>query len=95
MSDKLERDVFGQTKAGETVYRVVIKGGGLTAKIISWAGSSRICVSRDMTRRCSSALTISTATPSIRPISARHPAAVPTVSAVAGLRLTTRTISSN
>ncbi|MEK1860733.1 MAG: galactose-1-epimerase, partial [Rhizobium leguminosarum] len=36
MSDKLERDVFGQTKAGETVYRVVIKGGGLTAKIISW-----------------------------------------------------------
>ncbi|MBY5329197.1 aldose epimerase family protein [Rhizobium leguminosarum] len=36
MSDKLERDVFGQTQAGETVYRVVIKGGGLTAKIISW-----------------------------------------------------------
>ncbi|MGO6901602.1 galactose-1-epimerase, partial [Rhizobium ruizarguesonis] len=36
MSDKLERDVFGQTKAGETVYRVVIRGGGLTAKIITW-----------------------------------------------------------
>ncbi|KKZ88762.1 galactose mutarotase [Rhizobium phaseoli] len=36
MSDKLEREVFGKTKAGETVYRVVIKGGGLTAKIISW-----------------------------------------------------------
>ena len=36
MSDKLKREVFGQTKAGETVYRVEIRGGGLTAKIISW-----------------------------------------------------------
>jgi aldose 1-epimerase len=36
MSDKLKRDVFGQTKAGETVYRVEIKGGGLTAKIMTW-----------------------------------------------------------
>ena len=36
MSDKLEREVFGQTKAGETVYRVEIRGGGLTAKILTW-----------------------------------------------------------
>ncbi|MGO7976144.1 galactose-1-epimerase, partial [Rhizobium ruizarguesonis] len=43
MSDSLERDVFGQTQAGETVYRVAIKGGGLTVKIISWGAS---CPSR-------------------------------------------------
>ncbi len=36
MSEKLERDVFGTTKDGETVYRVEIKGGGLTAKIMTW-----------------------------------------------------------
>ena len=36
MSEKLEREVFGTTKDGETVYRVEIKGGGLTAKIMTW-----------------------------------------------------------
>ena len=36
MTEMLKREVFGQTKSGETVYRVEIKGGGLTAKIISW-----------------------------------------------------------
>ena len=30
MADKLEREVFGQTKEGETVHRVAISGGGLT-----------------------------------------------------------------
>jgi aldose 1-epimerase len=32
----LERDVFGKTADGETVYRVKIAGGGLTAHILSW-----------------------------------------------------------
>ncbi|MBZ9790778.1 galactose mutarotase [Rhizobium sp. 3T7] len=36
MTQMLKREIFGQTKSGETVYRVEIKGGGLTAKIISW-----------------------------------------------------------
>lgn len=36
MVDKLEREVFGQTKEGETVHRVVIRGGGLTVKVLSW-----------------------------------------------------------
>lgn len=36
MAEMLKREVFGQTQSGETVYRVEIKGGGLTAKIISW-----------------------------------------------------------
>ncbi|MEX2742553.1 aldose epimerase family protein [Rhizobium mongolense] len=36
MSEKLEREVFGTTKDGETVYRVEIRGGGLTAKIMTW-----------------------------------------------------------
>ncbi|KWV44160.1 galactose mutarotase [Rhizobium altiplani] len=36
MSEMLKREVFGQTQSGETVYRVEIKGGGLTAKIITW-----------------------------------------------------------
>ena len=36
MVDKLEREVFGQTKDGETVHRVVIRGGGLTVKVLSW-----------------------------------------------------------
>ncbi|WP_176082702.1 aldose epimerase family protein [Martelella sp. HB161492] len=31
-----EREVFGTTETGETVYRVTITGGGLTAKIINW-----------------------------------------------------------
>jgi aldose 1-epimerase len=31
-----QREVFGQTAAGETVYRVVLSGGGLTAKVITW-----------------------------------------------------------
>jgi aldose 1-epimerase len=32
----LEREVFGKTAEGETVYRVRIAGGGLTAHIITW-----------------------------------------------------------
>jgi aldose 1-epimerase len=32
----LHRDVFGKTAAGETVYRVRIEGGGLTAHILTW-----------------------------------------------------------
>lgn len=32
----LKRDVFGKTASGETVYRVRIEGGGLTAHIITW-----------------------------------------------------------
>ncbi|MBW9114264.1 galactose mutarotase [Rhizobium cauense] len=36
MAEMLKREVFGQTQSGETVYRVEIKGGGLTAKVISW-----------------------------------------------------------
>ncbi|NMN74055.1 aldose epimerase family protein [Rhizobium sp. 57MFTsu3.2] len=36
MAEMLKREVFGQTQSGETVFRVEIKGGGLTAKIITW-----------------------------------------------------------
>lgn len=36
MADGLKRDVFGTTKTGETVHRVEISGGGLTAKVITW-----------------------------------------------------------
>ena len=36
MAEQLKREVFGTTKDGETVYRVEIKGGGLTAKIMTW-----------------------------------------------------------
>lgn len=36
MADKLEREVFGRTKEGETVHRVAISGGGLTVKVLSW-----------------------------------------------------------
>ncbi|MDQ0560696.1 aldose 1-epimerase [Rhizobium mesoamericanum] len=36
MAEMLKREVFGQTQSGETVYRAEIKGGGLTAKIITW-----------------------------------------------------------
>jgi aldose 1-epimerase len=32
----LEREVFGTTETGETVYRVRIGGGGLTAHILTW-----------------------------------------------------------
>lgn len=32
----LQREVFGKTAAGETVHRVKITGGGLTAHVISW-----------------------------------------------------------
>lgn len=32
----MEQKVFGTTPQGETVYRVVLRGGGLTANIISW-----------------------------------------------------------
>ncbi|OCJ03220.1 galactose mutarotase [Rhizobium sp. AC44/96] len=32
----LEREVFGHTETGETVHRVEIIGGGLTAKVITW-----------------------------------------------------------
>jgi aldose 1-epimerase len=32
----LEREVFGKTAAGQTVYRVKISGGGLTAHIMTW-----------------------------------------------------------
>lgn len=31
-----QSEVFGTTAAGETVYRVTIKGGGLTAKVMTW-----------------------------------------------------------
>ncbi|MEZ2129977.1 MULTISPECIES: aldose epimerase family protein [unclassified Sinorhizobium] len=34
--DTSKREVFGHTAAGEPVYRVEIKGGGLTAKVMSW-----------------------------------------------------------
>ena len=37
MTDKsLEREEFGTTAAGETVYRVRIAGGGLKANILTW-----------------------------------------------------------
>ncbi|KQV20385.1 aldose epimerase [Rhizobium sp. Root1203] len=36
MADTLKREVFGQTTTGEAVYRVEIKGGGLTAKVMTW-----------------------------------------------------------
>ncbi|WP_416799486.1 aldose epimerase family protein [Ciceribacter azotifigens] len=32
----MERELFGQTAAGEPVYRVTLKGGGLTMKVITW-----------------------------------------------------------
>lgn len=32
----MERELFGQTTAGEPVYRVTLKGGGLTMKVITW-----------------------------------------------------------
>jgi Galactose mutarotase and related enzymes len=31
-----EREVFGTTASGETVYRVTIRGGGLTAHVMTW-----------------------------------------------------------
>lgn len=31
-----QREVFGKTATGETVYRVTLSGGGLTAKVITW-----------------------------------------------------------
>ncbi len=31
-----EREVFGRTASGETVYRVTIRGGGLTAHVMTW-----------------------------------------------------------
>lgn len=31
-----EREVFGHTPKGETVHRVTISGGGLTAKVLTW-----------------------------------------------------------
>jgi aldose 1-epimerase len=36
MAEALQREVFGQTREGETVHRVEIRGGGLTAKVMSW-----------------------------------------------------------
>ncbi|KQV73080.1 aldose epimerase family protein [Rhizobium sp. Root1220] len=36
MTEMLEREVFGRTKTSEPVYRVEIRGGGLTAKIMTW-----------------------------------------------------------
>ncbi|HLP67223.1 MAG TPA: aldose epimerase family protein [Rhizobium sp.] len=32
----MERELFGQTAAGEPVYRVTLVGGGLTMKVITW-----------------------------------------------------------
>lgn len=32
----MERERFGQTAAGEPVYRVTLEGGGLTMKVITW-----------------------------------------------------------
>ncbi len=32
----MERELFGQTTAGEPVYRVTLEGGGLTMKVITW-----------------------------------------------------------
>ena len=34
--DALEREIFGKTATGETVFRVKISGGGLTAHVLSW-----------------------------------------------------------
>lgn len=31
-----DREIFGHLPSGEPVYRVTLKGGGLTAKILSW-----------------------------------------------------------
>ena len=31
-----EREIFGQTANGETVYRVELRGGGLKAKVMTW-----------------------------------------------------------
>jgi hypothetical protein len=92
MSEKLEREVFGQTKAGETVYRVVIKGGGLTAKIISWGA-----VIQDLRLEGHDApLSLGFEDfDSFPPISAPHPAAAPTASAAVNSRSTARTFSSS
>lgn len=32
----MEKEVFGQTAAGETVYRVHLRGGGLSASVMTW-----------------------------------------------------------
>lgn len=32
----MEREIFGHTALGEPVYRVTLKGGGLTMKVITW-----------------------------------------------------------
>lgn len=32
----MEKEVFGQTAAGETVYRVHLQGGGLSASVMTW-----------------------------------------------------------
>ena len=32
----MERELFGQTAAGEPVYRVTLQGGGLTMHVITW-----------------------------------------------------------
>ena len=32
----VDREVFGHTATGEPVYRVTLRGGGLTAKVLSW-----------------------------------------------------------
>ena len=32
----MEREIFGHTEFGEPVYRVTLKGGGLTMKVITW-----------------------------------------------------------
>lgn len=32
----MERELFGYTAVGEPVYRVTLKGGGLTMKVITW-----------------------------------------------------------
>lgn len=95
MSDKLERDVFGQTQAGETVYRVVIKGGGLTAKIISWGAVIQDLRLEGHDAPLQLGFDDFDSYPSIRPILARRPGAAPTASVAAGSCLMARTISSS
>ena len=56
--DSLEREVFGTTADGETVYRVKISGGGLTAYIMTWGASFRTCARGPWPGRCCSASTI-------------------------------------
>lgn len=39
MSEALDLEVFGKTETGETVHRATLKGGGLTAKVMTWGAA--------------------------------------------------------